>query len=359
MNETCKGSEAKSGVTVSLITWNDRENILRCLSSVRAQTYSQIRIIVVDNASTDGSIDTVRLEFPEVTLLSPGENLGYTGGHNLSFAASDDPYFLALNPDLTLDPNFVARLVAAMEEDPGLGAVSGKLLRADDAEEVQKVRSERCEGRDVAVLDSAGIAPDRFGRFRDLGEGLPDDGRIPFGEVFGVCGAAAFYRREAVVDAVPDIPGAGRPFDVAFFIYYEDGDLAWQLQRRGWRACIVPEAVGFHIRGGSGVSSPRIEHLLHRNALWVLVKQASPGYLARIAPGLLIYETVKLAQSFLWRAQWERLKGLPAMWRRRRVLQENARRPRVAPRSPAMDVLCRPCADDEIFTNGNKRTAGV
>jgi GT2 family glycosyltransferase len=323
-------------VTVSLIAWKDGALLGRCLESLRAQTYPAFRVVVVDNASTDGSVEAAREAFPGAAILRPGRNLGYGGAHNLSFATTGDPYFLVLNADLTLEPDFIARLVEAMEEDPGLGAVSGKLLRVDGAGQPRTLPAGDGSGRRFSVIDSAGIAPDGRGRFRDLGEGFPDDGRARFGEVWGVCGAAAMVRREAVLDAVPEVPGAGRPFDEALFNYYEDADLAWQLRRRGWRARVVPEAVGFHIRGGSGVPSVRVERLLHRNAFWILVKHAGPAYLARIAPGWLAFELAKVAQSItirpaLWRAQWERIRGLPAMWRRRRALRENTRRPRRAP----------------------------
>jgi GT2 family glycosyltransferase len=324
-----------SRVTVSLIAWKERALLRRALQALRAQTHPAIAVVVVDNACKEGNVDPAREIFPEAMILRPGRNLGYAGAHNLSFAATRDPYFLALNADVTLEPDYLARLAAAMDADPGLGAVSGKLLRADAAGKPLILPAGEPSGRRVSVIDSAGIAPDGRGRFCDVGDGLPDDGRVRFGEVWGVCGAAPMLRREAVIDAVPAVPGAGRPFDEALFGYYEDADLAWQLQRRRWRARVIPEAVALHVRGGEGAASPRVEHLLHRNAFWVLLKHAGPSDLASIAPGWLAYELAKAAQSIttkpaLWRAQWERLRGLPAMWRRRRALRENARRPRVA-----------------------------
>ncbi len=323
-------------VTVSLITWNDREELLRCLRSLSAQTFRSMRIIVVDNGSTDGSAEAVREAFPEVSIMSPGRNLGFAGGHNLSFEGTDEPYFLVLNPDLTLAPDFLALLVSAMEADPSLAALSGKLLRTDEKGRVCIASSIESVEPGSPLLDSAGICPDGRGRFRDRGAGLPDDGRISFGEVWGVCGAAALYRRRAIVDAVPDVQGAGRPFDEHLFLYYEDADLAWALRRRGWRARILPEAVGYHVRGGSGTGARRTEHFLHRNSFWVLIKQGRTRDFLRIAPGWLGYECVKIFQSItyrpgLWRAQWERLLGIPTMWRRRRAIKRNDKRLLVAP----------------------------
>jgi len=269
----------------------------------------------------------VRREFPEAEIRSPGENLGYAGAHNGAFSSGDDPYFLVLNADVVLDGGYVARLVDAMEADPGLGAASGKLLRAGAP----------------GLLDSAGIAPDARGRFRDRGTGLPDDGRVPAGEVFGVCGAAALYRRAAILDSVPDVPGAGRPFDAAFFAYYEDADLARALDTRGWRARIVAGAVARHVRGGSGATARTVERLLHRNAFWLLVKHARGADFARILPGFLLFEAAKLLQILFAKPSLlgvyaERWRGLPAMRLRRRRLRENAARPRVA---PALDLQLR------------------
>jgi len=307
-------------VTASVIAWNDRDHLLRCLTSLREQRGVALRIFVVDNGSTDGCAEAVRRDFPDAAILSPGENLGYAGAHNLAFGATDDPYFLVLNADVVLDAGYVARLVGVMEADPGVGAASGKLLRTDAPE----------------LLDSAGIAPDARGRFRDRETGFRDDGQVPAGDVFGVCGAAALYRRAALIDAVPDVLGAGRPFDAAFFAYYEDADLAWALRRRGWRARIVADATARHVRGGSGASSALVERLLHRNAFWVLVKHARIRDLARIAPGLVLSELVKLAQAFttkpFLRIAWrERIAGLRAMRARRHALRANEARPRTVP----------------------------
>ncbi len=316
-------------VTASVIAWNDEAHLARCLASLARQTHPAIRVIVVDNASRDGSAEAALEACPDATLIRSTENLGYAGAHNLAFAASTDPYFFVLNADVRLAPDYVAKLVAAMEGEPGLGSVSGKLLRGESTLDADAAGGE--------ILDSAGITRDWRGRFRDLGADRPGGEYPVAAKVFGVCGAAALYRRAAVLDAVPEVESGGRPFDAAFFAYYEDADLAWALQRRAWSARVAPDAVAAHVRGGSGTPARRVEQLLHRNAFWLLLKHAAPGEWFRGAPGWLFYEFAKLLQSIsyrpgLWRAQWARLTGTPAMLRRRRALSRNEVRPRLAPR---------------------------
>ncbi|MFQ5458258.1 MAG: glycosyltransferase family 2 protein, partial [Myxococcota bacterium] len=218
-------------VTASVIAWNDRAHLVRCLAALKAQTHSPVRVIVVDNASVDGSADAAAEACPEAIIIRNDRNLGYAGAHNLAFARSKDPCFLVLNADVCLAPDYVARLVDALARDEGLGSVSGKLLRAEGA------------GGSGPEIDSAGIGMDWRGRFRDLHTGAPDAAGPSGGEVFGVCGAAAMYRRAAILDAVPAAGGGGRPFDSTFFAYYEDADLAWALRRRGWRSRVEGGAI--------------------------------------------------------------------------------------------------------------------
>jgi GT2 family glycosyltransferase len=250
------------------------------MSGAAAPVAVVIEVWVVDNGSTDGSVDIVRRRYPETNLLDCGENVGFCRANNLGIYSSTAPFVLVLNPDTRLEPGFLERLLPAFE-DPRVGMAAGKLLRFD--------------GR---RLDSCGqrLAPSR--RPLDRGYGSVDRGRFDRDEeVFGVCGAAALYRRE-MLEAVAD-PGE-RPercyFDEAFFAFSEDLDLAWRARRLGWKAVYRHRAVGHHARGGSATGaaplrriaamlgrSPAIRfHIVKNRYLTILRNDTAGSYLVNL-----------------------------------------------------------------------------
>lgn len=231
-------SAGPSPVAVVIVSWNSAAYLADCLSSVLAQRRPPRQVVVVDNASSDGSAAIARRFAPRVELIEPGRNLGFCGANNLGFRRADAPFVLALNPDTRLEPDFLERLLPAMD-DPRVGIAAGKLLRFD--------------GRTV---DSAGQLLGRSRQPIDRGYGRPDDGSWDGDEeVFGACGAAALYRRD-MLDHLAD-PGPDY-FDEAFFAFVEDLDLAWRARRLGWRAAYRHGAVAYHARGGSADGSPRL-----------------------------------------------------------------------------------------------------
>jgi GT2 family glycosyltransferase len=233
-------SEARAPVSVVIVTWNSARYLPECLDSLRALERPPGEIRVVDNASTDDTIEIARGR-SDVRLLPLEENAGFCRANNLGIRATTHPFVLVLNPDTRLDASFLERLLPAFD-DPRVGMAAGKLLRFD--------------GR---TIDSCGQLLGRSRQPVDRGYGRPDGGQYDRDEeVFGVCGAAALYRR-AMLDAVAD-PEA-RFFDESFFAFYEDLDLAWRAQRLGWRAAYRHEAVGYHARGGTATRAPRARRL--------------------------------------------------------------------------------------------------
>ena len=216
-------------VSVGIVTWNSAAHVERCVHAVRAQTHRPIELLVADNASSDGTRGLL------ASLLQPGEltlldrNTGFSGGHNRLVAASRGVYYLALNPDVVLHPEYVARLVEVVDVDETIGSATGKLLRVSTD----------------PVLDSTGIVMLPSVRHLDRGAGEPDRGQHDREEdVFGASGAAALYRRAAL----DDVRIGEEWLDEDFFAYREDADLAWRLQWRGWRCRYVPSATAWHER---------------------------------------------------------------------------------------------------------------
>ncbi len=209
-----------------------------CLRAVAAMVPPPDSVAVVDNASRDGSAAiaagfTVRL--PLVLTQEIG-NMGFSTGANRGLTVGAAPWVLLLNPDCAPAPDYAARLMAAAHGRRRVGAVTGKLLRADDDALTA-----------TTTLDAAGMVVTPSGRHFDRGAGSADDGRFDAPEwVFGGTGAATLYRRRALADvAYPD----GQVFAETFFAYREDAELAWRLQWRGWRCLYAPDARAAHRRG--------------------------------------------------------------------------------------------------------------
>ncbi len=222
-------------VTVTIVTHNSARFIRTCLKTVFQQTYSPVEIIIVDNASTDGTPELLAPYQHAARLTCNPSNLGFAAAQNQAIAAACGDWVLTLNPDARLEPTFLERLVAAGRLDDRVGMVCGKLLRA--APDLSIPPSPR--------LDSTGIYFTPNLRHFDRGWNQPDDGRYNRLEyVFGPSAAAALYRREMILDVSLD----DGFFDPDFFMYREDADLAWRAQLLGWRCLYVPDAVGYHLR---------------------------------------------------------------------------------------------------------------
>jgi GT2 family glycosyltransferase len=218
-------------VTVGLVTWNSATDLPSCIDGLAHQTFPSIDVVVVDNASADSSVDIVRERLPGARIVRNERNEGYSRAHNQAIAASSGEFYLALNPDVTLLPEFVARLADALVDRPRCGMASGKLWQC--GEEMPR------------TLDAAGLFVDRKRHQYLRGHGDLDRGQYDQAqEVFGVDGAAGFYRRAMLEDVNLD----GEYFDELFFTYMEDVDLAWRARLLGWRCWYEPRSVAIHRR---------------------------------------------------------------------------------------------------------------
>jgi GT2 family glycosyltransferase len=222
-------------VSVLITTYNSAKFLERCLESLLQQVYKPLEVIVVDNASSDGTRDLLAKARPEVRVVYNDTNIGFAAAQNRAARLAKGSWLLSLNPDVVLSPDFVEKAVERGNVDPRIGVVCGKLLRWVPNENPEFTR----------IIDSTGIYFLPNLRHLDRGAGEPDHGQFEQMEhVFGATGAAALYRR-AMVD---DVSVNGEFFDEQFFAYREDADLAWRAQLMGWRCLYTPEAVGWHVR---------------------------------------------------------------------------------------------------------------
>lgn len=221
-------------VTVQIVTYNSAGDILQCIDSIDKQTYKNIELIIIDNKSTDNTVDLLKSNFPGIQLIENNENLGFCSAHNIGLKRGIGTYHLILNPDVILDSHFIENMVSFTEKQPQVGLATGKILRMMPNGDLSN------------IIDSTGILLPKNRRAYDRGQGKEDLGQYDKDrQVFGVCGAAAFYRKKMLEEIKID----GEYFDETFFAYKEDVDLSWRARNLGWKSIYVPEAIAYHKRG--------------------------------------------------------------------------------------------------------------
>ncbi|HCC22774.1 TPA: hypothetical protein DF272_01190 [Candidatus Falkowbacteria bacterium] len=221
-----------SKVAVNLVTWNGANYIKGCLDSLFNQTFTDFSLMIIDNGSTDETLELINEKYPHLKIVKHRNNLGFAKAHNQAIHWTDSEYVLLLNQDILLEPDFIAKLVAFADTRPDSGAFTGKILKLQD-------------GQKTKYIDSLGLRLFKNHRVIDLGAGEMDDSQYDaVEEVFGVSGAIPLYRRAALTAVEMD----KQFFDEDFFSYKEDVDLAYRLRSAGWKAFKVPPAVAYHDR---------------------------------------------------------------------------------------------------------------
>jgi GT2 family glycosyltransferase len=238
-----EATDTSPRVTISLVTYNGSRWMPGCIESVVAQTFADFEVLVLDNASSDDTVELVEAAGdPRIRIERSADNLGYAAGHNRNIAAARGEFVVLLNQDVELHPAFLAEAVDAFTGQPGLAAAQGRVLRLAGP------------GERVATVDSTGLEMNRDRRVVSRGQGMPDGDRFASAApVFGADGPVPVYRAAALRDAqVPSSRGAWEVLDEDFFMYKEDVDLAWRLRRLGWTAWYAPSAIAWHARTSGG-----------------------------------------------------------------------------------------------------------
>ena len=259
-------------VSVTIVTYNSGRFIKRCLESVLAQKYLHKEIIVVDNASVDGTVDILEQFEDRCKIVYNDENIGFAAAQNQAILMSGGDWVLTLNPDVLLLPNFIHALVEAGQINPKIGTVCGKLLSI----------LANFDLPDKPLVDSTGIYFTPMLRHLDRGSQEVDNGHYLNHEyVFGATAAAALYRREMI----EDISVANEFFDPDFFVYREDADVAWRAQLFGWCCIYTPHARGYHVRnvlpGNRRALPPVINMHSVKNRFLLRLKNMTPDLYRR------------------------------------------------------------------------------
>jgi GT2 family glycosyltransferase len=297
--------------SVVIPNWNGLAHLPACLAALRAQTYRQFEVIVVDNGSRDASLAFLAAEYPEVRVVALDHNLGLTGGNNRGFQAARGEILISLNNDTEAEPCLVEALVEALSAHPEAGLAAAKMRLFDRRD----------------VLHSAGDGYGLDGIPFNRGVWQRDEGQFDQpGWVFGGCGGAVAYRR-VLLDQVG-------MFDESFFMYCEDVDLNWRAQLAGWRCWYTPEAVVYHKLSATG-GGPIASYYTGRNTLWVIAKNYPGMLLRRHWPRIAGAQWAVTRDAMrAWRGQAARarlrgqmagLVGWPRMMGRRRAIQAGRR----------------------------------
>lgn len=230
-------------LSIILVSYNARQFLQTCLRTILVGAYPwPLEILVVDNASSDGSAELVQSRFPSVTLIPAGKNLGFAKANNLAFASAHGDYLLLLNTDTEVQGDALVRLVRFLDQHPEAGIVSGRLVYPD-------LRDQGVARTFPTPMNAL------FGRRSLLTRLFPNNRyarqyllsrrhstATPF-EADWVSGACLLFRRRLL----EQLGG----LDERFWMYWEDADFCYRAKQGGWRVFCVPEAVVVHHEGRS------------------------------------------------------------------------------------------------------------
>jgi GT2 family glycosyltransferase len=255
-----------TALDVVIVSYRSLELLRECLGSLRAHPPScPMKVIVVDNASGDGSAEMVAAEYPDTDLVASPTNLGFASATNLGARRGDAPYVLALNPDTAVTEGALDTVLRAIEAHPDVGVVGARLLRPDGSLDHASKRSFPTPLSALGHFTGVGRRPGAAGRLAAYR--APE---VESGPVDAVNGAFMLMRRSAF-EAVGG-------FDEGYWMYMEDLDLSYTLAQAGWGTWYQPDATVMHVKGGTtgGERSVRLNWAFHRGMYRFYRKHYAP-----------------------------------------------------------------------------------
>jgi len=311
-------------VSIVIVNYNGGALLRECAVSVAAQTFRDVETIVVDNGSTDDSLDVARGALGAATIVRLDTNGGFARGNNLGIGRARGDLVLTLNNDACLAPTCLAELVAAADRHVDAGMFAPRILVSTDQ----------------SRIDSAGLLLYADGVYRARGWQELDGPRwAEETEVLFPCASVALYRRSMLDDV--------GLFDEDYFLYLEDGDLGMRARLRGWSCWYVPDAVAYHLKSSTAGKHSKVKaYYVERNRIFNLIKH-TPLPIIVVSPLATAYRY--LLQAFaalsgrgasggfvrdysrrellriLVRSYASALRAAPAMWRKRRAISRSRR----------------------------------
>lgn len=269
-------------VSIIIVSYNSLKFLGECLSSVLKTEYDNFEVVLVDNASTDGSIDYVEKKFGHhhrLNIIRNEENLGFAEGNNVGVGVAGGDFVVFLNPDTVVKSDWLGELLNVMENNPRIGICQSKLLSMNNPE----------------ILDSAGDFIDYYGVMMRRGGDWKERDKGQYdsvGEIFSARGASMMTRRSVINEV--------GLFDPAFFVTYEDIDFCWRARLRGYQVYFVPTSVVYHV-GEAFTSTSFKVFFTTRNRIITLIKNYELASLVRFLPHIIVVSIFTIAAELMIR----------------------------------------------------------
>jgi GT2 family glycosyltransferase len=293
-------------MSVIVVNWNGAHFLETCLMALRRQTFRDFESILVDNGSTDGSVEDVRAQFPEVNVIALSDNRGFAGGNIAGYEQARGQLIVLLNNDTEADPHWLEEIRKASQVFPRAGSFASKMLLFDDR----------------TRIDNCGFAVTKAGTAVDLGRDEQDGPAWAEPcKVFGACGGAAAYRRSMLEDI--------GFLDPEFFMTFEDLDLSFRGQLQGFECVFVPRAIVYHRLGATRKQNTAQDVFFsQRNIELAYLKNMPLGMILGSLPQRLVYELGGAAYftklgvgTAFFKAKIDAIRRLPSVLRKREELQ--------------------------------------
>ncbi len=296
-------------VSLVIVAWNSKAHLSLCLQKLSAQTFQDFEVIIIDNGSQDDAAEDALRRFPHlrIKLEKLAENRGFAAANNIGAKLATGTWLALLNADAYPEPDWLEMLMQAAQNNPAFSFFSSRQIQASQPH----------------LLDGDGDVYHVSGLAWRRGYNLPCEKNAQPQEVFSPCGASALYLREEFLQA--------GGFDEDFFSYHEDVDLGFRLRLLGKRCLHVPQAVVHHVGSAStGRRSDFSVYYGYRNLIWGFYKNMPASLLFLYLPlhvvtilFFILYLSMRGQGRVIFRAVGDALRGLPAVIKKRSIIQSN------------------------------------
>ena len=293
-------------ISIIIVNWNSGELLVKCLEHLAVQTVQPNQVLIIDNASSDNSVDYIDCT-GNVSLQKIDRNLGFAAGNNFLLDGCNSEFIVLLNPDAFPEAEWLENLLIAASDNPDVAAFGSQQLIQSKPEYVDGVGDS---------YHLSGLVWRECHGARQQTVGLNQK------EIFSPCAAAALYRRQAVMDA--------GGFDEDYFCYVEDVDLGFRLRLLGHQAMYVANAVVHHVGSATtgGQHSDFAVYHGHRNLVWTFIKNMPSILFWALLPihlmmniAVLILFSLRGQGRVIFKSKWDALMGVPLAWRKRKLIQ--------------------------------------
>jgi len=305
----------KGLVSIIIVNWNGLGWLKMSLPALARQTYKNVETILVDNASTDQSIEWTKKNYPKVRIVKNKKNEGFSEGNNVGYRVARGEYILLLNNDTKVKPDFIQQIVATLTSSADIGGAQCKLLLMDDP----------------TKLDAAGAFFTQTGFLLHWGFGKKDADKYDATEnLYTAKGAAVIFTRKAL----KKVEMNNSMFDPSYFAYFEETDLCHRIWLSGRRIVYAPASIVYHKMGGTstGMDNSFIQYHSFKNRICTYLKNLSTWELIKLLPVHLAmceffaftsFVKGKIALSMaIHRSIWWNIAHLGETWSKRRYIQD-------------------------------------